>query len=888
MLACIGQAKSMSMSQQRVTPVKIEAALVTYFLGSNGSNGAGPVTYLDATAPALCEALGAPNFEVVKDWLGQACGGAEGVGEVFEHGWTAAWPDSNAPGYFRFLVLSCAVVASAHVDEESQDFGHNLKGFLRTDRTIGRRALPGLWKRLATWSRYQYETGKGIRSVILPNPGVGAHIGLTNAIAFPNWRAVKKLRMDIQVHAGFAAASKDPVKTALHICPMVTEERGYRPEMVHAAKSFNTLFGRGNSLLELHRFWRVICYATGSARRNPKDGPSRVRLELADGVIDAEIQVLASFFDGAGEGSGSQRAPLLVSPARFVRSAKEWGGSATDRWCAFFERGVVPFVSERFGVWVASAAAPDGVEPHRYLIRESLIRRLPGYLHELLSSVAEGWLHLGPVGALESLNVHRALRIEVEAERSRPLRLEGGVRTRAGWLGRQSLLPKLRQVGTGDLDVRAGDDRSEVLTLHQHSQGRFVISTEKSIAGLFRFRLRESVVGDEVLAVELPVRFVADAPIHSELSVARRDTRTDVEFSSSLTISAVPRLSSTSTTALSEQTICHQTDRFDDLLEAIYALGRSGWTEGALVASVVDMCPGPQPWDVLRALEEAGWLERRLSQAWRATYWMLLPPVLVPLESSDVSATLLEGASPTAIRARFTRVTCALGGRVEVRRGLGPFSPHTLVAHGPGTDQLAKELGWGVVDRPSGVEGVAPDCWPDGRAATAGFSLHKVWDWRVAGFRKAIDAHGIVGLSWWRREGGDRHDLYAVTGSGAAFTTTSRTIAILEAHRRAGMPLFRRQDGSWLRTAEQGYLPLPIAVQLRREEQLASGPVFVDGRWTYAYGEGAIRVAGRILGWNLFCDPDGSLTTERLRRGAAAIGLLRHRGDGWSRVRANL
>ena len=435
--------------------------------------------------------------------------------------------------------------------------------------------------------------------------------------------------------------------------------------------------------------------------------------------------------------------------------------------------------------------------------------------------------------------------------------------------------------------MRAGDDLSEALKLQQHGQGRFVISTEKSIAGLFRFRLRESVLGDEVLAVELPIRFVADAPMHSELSAGRRDTRTDVEFSSSVTVSAVPRLSNISPRALSEQPMPTRADRFDDLLEAVYALGRSGWSEGALVASVGDMCPGPSPWDVLRALEEAGWLERRLSQIWRATYWMLLPPVLVPLASSDISATLLEGAAPTAIRTRFTRATCALGGWVEVRQGLGPFTPNCLVAHGPRTDELAKELGWAVVDRPSGVNGVAPDCWPDERATTAGFSPHRVWDWHAAGFRGVIKAHGVVDLSWWRRESGDRHDLYTVTGSGAGFTTTNRTVAILEAHRRAGMPLFRRQGESWLRTAEQGYMPLPIAVRLRREEQLASGPVFVDGRWTYAYGEGAVRAAGHILGWSLFCDPDGRLATERIRRGAAAIGLFRHRGDGWSRVQAN-
>ncbi|MEQ6475570.1 hypothetical protein [Comamonas sp. wu1-DMT] len=877
----------MSMNLQRVTPVKIEAALVTYFLGSNGLNGAGPVTYLDATEPALCEALDAPNFEVAKGWLGQACGGAEGVGEVFEHGWTAAWPDSNAPGYFRFLVLSCAVVASAHADEESQDFGHNLKGFLRTDRAIGRRALPDLWKRLEVWSRRQYDAGNGIRPVILPPPGVGTHIGLTNAIAFPNWRAVKKLRIDIQVNAGFSTASKDPVKTALHICPMVTEERGYRPEMIQAARSFGMLYGRGNSLLELHRFWRVVCYASGDVRRNAKHGPNRVRLELADGVIDADMQVLASFVDEGSGRSASPRVALLVPPARFVRSAKEWGGPATDRWCSFFERGVVPFMSERFGVWVATAAAPDGIEPHRYLIREGLKRRLPVSFQQRLSAVAEGWLHLGPVGASESVDIHRALGIQVEAERSRPLRLEGGVRTRAGWLGRQSLLPMLRSVGTGDVDVRPGAEQSESPMLQQEGPGRFVISTEKTIEGLFRFRLRESVVGDEILAVELPVRFVADAPTHSELSIGRRDTRTEVEFVSPVLASAIPRPFVISSAALAEQANTPHSDRFDDLLEAIYALGRSGWAEGALVESINDMCPGPPPWDVLRALEEAGWLERRLSETWRATYWMLLPPILVPLESNDVSATLLEGAAPAEIRARFTRATCAMGGRVEVRQGFGPFSPHSLVAHGPRTDELAKELGWAVMDRSSSVEGIAPDCWPNGQAATTGFSRHKVWNWQVAGFRGVIDARGVVDLSWWRREDGDRHDLYAVTGAGAEFTTTSRTAAILEAHRRAGMPLFRHLGSSWLRIAEQGYMPLPIAVRLRREEQLASGPVFVDGRWTYAYGEGAGRVAGRIMGWSLFCDPNQILATDRPRREAAAIGLSRHRSDGWSRVRAN-
>jgi hypothetical protein len=79
-------------------------------------------------------------------------------------------------------------------------------------------------------------------------------------------------------------------------------------------------------------------------------------------------------------------------------------------------------------------------------------------------------------------------------------------------------------------------------------------------------------------------------------------------------------------------------------------------------------------------------------------------------------------------------------------------------------------------------------------------------------------------------------DLYRVTGAPSSFVTTSRTVAIIEAHRRARRPLFRWNGGELQRIGRSGHLPLPIARTLRRLSFVASGPREVEvGTWCYGY-----------------------------------------------------
>ena len=73
----------------------------------------------------------------------------------------------------------------------------------------------------------------------------------------------------------------------------------------------------------------------------------------------------------------------------------------------------------------------------------------------------------------------------------------------------------------------------------------------------------------------------------------------------------------------------------------------------------------------------------------------------------------------------------------------------------------------------------------------------------------------------------------------------SRIASILEAHRLRGLPLFRMEEGSLCRSALEGYLPIPVARELRDRQQ-AGG--WIDGKTTEARGDREEAASGRCVG----------------------------------------
>lgn len=93
---------------------EVEAKLVHHYLHTEGAGGAGPLKFIDASEAELQEALGTNDPKSAMRMLLAACGEEETV-RVLERGWTGQRLDTEAPGFFRFLVLTCAVALRVRI-----------------------------------------------------------------------------------------------------------------------------------------------------------------------------------------------------------------------------------------------------------------------------------------------------------------------------------------------------------------------------------------------------------------------------------------------------------------------------------------------------------------------------------------------------------------------------------------------------------------------------------------------------------------------------------------------------------------------------------------------------------------------------------------------------
>jgi hypothetical protein len=276
---------------------------------------------------------------------------------------------------------------------------------------------------------------------------------------------------------------------------------------------------------------------------------------------------------------------------------------------------------------------------------------------------------------------------------------------------------------------------------------------------------------------------------------------------------------------------------FLDLIEAVYAGGASGWAASDLVPLVERGVgqDGPRVWDVIRALCEGGWLKQATATRWKATRWFLCRPRILVLSSS---VALLEGAACETLRDRFVAKAIQHGGAAAQHGGIGPWSVPMFSASGADPSQLATELGLPIQNAIFDKLAPAPSCWAHCVHGVVGRKLSAIWNWRSGRFSVAADQDPVrVRLERWSRPNGDAQDVYRVVSSdGSETLLESRHIAIIEAHRLAGRPLFQHNDARLTRIAGDGHLPEASARALRLQHLQAPGLVEdSQGRLVYAY-----------------------------------------------------
>ncbi|MVT52583.1 hypothetical protein GPL17_19055 [Bradyrhizobium yuanmingense] len=505
-------------------------------------------------------------------------------------------------------------------------------------------------------------------------------------------------------------------------------------------------------------------------------------------------------------------------------------------------KGVLAFKEDGWGSWSWSQH-PDSAYV-RLLVHDRIHERCPQYFG-LRKASAHWWMseQMGQ-GQFESICTALGIASPPSGALKR-VAAEGGIKTAGMYLGRRSLLPIIR--AHAGVEVAIEPQRAELGTLElgQLQDDRIQLSSTARLSGRWRISVTES---DRAAPSELSLTFIDRAVLHPSLTAPNPDAwRRDAEASGFREIeirqgSHIGR------------PVGQVSDSMYDLLEAVYAGGRSGWSEMDLIPLLarISGTHGPRPWDLLRALRDSRWLDPWVARGWKARRWFLSPIKLVQAGETII----LSGAAGEVSRERFARIAEELGGQVEIDGTVGCWAVPLIKATHVDAAQLSKAIGL-ELQRPIVLDiQKAPLCWSNQHENFDRRELVSRWDWKNERFSYTSDPGASpVMLETWIRPARDSPDLYRVVrrdGSEALFA--NRTAAILETYRLARRPLFEKR-GSWLfAKTSDGRLPDVAVDRLRLRHLIAPGIVSNSSEFGYAYpvDENDMVWLGERLGSELF------------------------------------
>lgn len=832
----------------------IEKALTAYYLGTDSGNGAGPVRFIDASRATLEAALGHLGQGDAIAALAQACDGPDATAQVLALGWSARWPDPLSPGYLRFLVLTCAVVSIAD-DADSREFGRNLAALWGCDNIFqDRTALPKLWAQLADWCRVRRADGAAIREFLLPSservassrPRLGnvRYLRLTYEIAFPTWRDLSHLRVVLARRQDVATLCSDPFEAARVLCPLIDWDHGFSEPMRLASAEFRKLYDAKATLLHLHRFWGALSHVlTGGQPSSVPDASPLMVIRLGVGVEDAEATVCLRA-DGNGTDDYMDEKALDGPAAVVIEGASAWlkkRASATrSSLVKALDDGAVLLFETSFARWESY----DDIANHPgrcLLLRKELRKDLAG-VGRLMGRLSEQWSLYGPIDGMAKASLLSKLGSTNGASPGLQsgLRVHDGIKVGTAFLGRVDFLPKLSISGNGKVSVTRVQDDSEVeVRLTRGAERELKLEATETVKGLVLVTLEEAPVkGVDPLVSEKKLAFVPDAVEHARLHPIDAARWSFVDELSVVPVSEIRVSAKAGVPAAADVSTA---GRMLDLGEALYARGAGGWSEADLVACLAKItgADGPSVWDVLRALQEVGWLRAAIATTWRVRRWWLRRPKLATVGAKDGIRIVFVGSAPEVLRRRFIATVREAGGSVLSMSGPSEYCLGPLAAEGVESRSLVDELRWATANLPGTASVRAPSCWPPTNQEPSRHDPVAVWSMASGRFEASgTNARSSVELVRHRRRAGDRPDLYTVRGgepTDLPWVSLSRTAAVLEAYRRARLPMFEVR-GPWLvRLTSDGYLPLPLVEAAVLRSGRVPGPYLDGRRWTYAY-----------------------------------------------------
>jgi hypothetical protein len=403
-------------------------------------------------------------------------------------------------------------------------------------------------------------------------------------------------------------------------------------------------------------------------------------------------------------------------------------------------------------------------------------------------------------------------------------RLSGGVRFKKGvYLGQPGFLPDIDRPGNGKFTIARllGDDDGVGVDRNG------MLSTERPTQGIWRVSVGES--GDRTDITLSLERHSPEPAAFSEPPKAdkwRPDRELRSETADNSLGRTVPVFLKAKEVPVSGQAIC----------EAVFSKAGTSWQEGELVELIKGALPAPMMvWDVIRSLQEAGWLDSFSSKVWRARRWYCRPPTFVMISENEA---IVDGAIGGAVFERLGHVARSRRISVEKLVGASEYAPPTVLVSGNDIGALATAMGWPCVQLDGLPSANSGHQWLEDARTQDGRHLASAWSHSVGLFLEPSTEDTVARVERWVRERADEADLYVIRdrNGNVVKKTSSRVLAVLEGHRLNGIALFEERSDTVVRIRKSGHLPLPVARQLRLRSSIASGPVADgNGTWNYLY-----------------------------------------------------
>ncbi len=817
-----------------------EHALVRHFLTVGESGDASPIRSFEVTPSTLAEAGGIAGAgaeeQAVESFKRHVC--RTGLRDALEHGWYPRLAATDeTPGYFAYLCLTLLIASSPDERQLGGDFHQKLRRFLGV--TSGFRALPGvakMWRWLDAWLKDRLVRRLPFRELELPTPPPAwVHIGYTRKLAFP-------AKSDATLLRTFLSHNPDILERPLAFIrrfeAFLAGSDKASDGMVESFSDFRAARLGGDRFLAEHPFWRLAKFCA----------------EATSAAEGTETKVVCSFDeDGAPLFTTfSMDGERLTQGLTTLSEAVAAMGLGAATRAPTLRRGLLVFQQVGYGRWQSTL----GLETAPGAVRLGCSAQAYSSLRDHRSRFAASgswYFSVEPLARGIADECASLLGVSnIDDAKLSTVSIFGGVRTGGIWLGRPIFLPRIASGADGGM-VRPGAGAEGDLTV------------EVETVGVMRLRSTRPVSGAWFIEPSLGrlwsrrVTFSSDALIHERLGETACQYSPIADWAGSgpgsVEGSRHPRGWDSAS------------GNVDDLVEAVYAGGRSGWDESELIATIQDAF-GKQvdPWSMLRVLADAAVIQPRLRSQWKGRVWTLRPPVLRRVGS----IALAEGAICEKMAQEFRQACVASNVAAFRQSGVQILAPAVVGCDGHGAARVAERLGWSLVSDAT---------HPEGRLAFKQSSLTLIgrrpasrWDWAARRFiADEREGTGEVTLTRWAQPSGRDHDVYTVESKRdrAHHHLLSRTAAVLLAHSLARIPLFAAEDGFLVGLTAEAHLPDKLAAYLRLRH--ASNAGILGGLRVYHADSVDLAWLRRLLPAVIDAPAD-----KHRKTGVEAVSIARH------------